>query len=480
MKDLLILLMLLNSQTAEVCLLPYHANSNEQCNNPDTEYVPSGSELCCRRCPPGKRLKEPCSETADTECEQCQPGQYMEGWNYSPNCFSCPRCKIHKGLQNEQTCTSTMRSTCVCLPERYCIMGFADPYCEECRKYTQCKAGHGVSVPGGANSNVRCAQCPHGTFSSTSSSTESCRPHSDCGGRAVVRQGNTTSDTVCEPPATILRPSVPSATSPGSVYEARSSLTSTASVNSSFLLSVNSAISVATLEDLTKTQPPIIETNLVAVVTSVACLILILAVILMVVCPTVRRRDEELKTPKTDANGNCDSSDKVDPTYLTDTQLTSFTVTSPEQHCLLETRNTCSNPRNNSENLIRAGIRSSLGLESIGPLQSTIALHDPDTALSEPMPLRSINEPVSPQSIIPPQSSSQPTTPQLISPVASNPHFDVKITFNIGNGAYGTPAVLCKDDSLPLSMEEGCFSVPQQEDGKQSLVAVQESDGLKQ
>lgn len=30
----------------------------------------------------------------------------------------------------------------------YCIMGFDDPYCASCAKYTLCKAGYGVSVKG--------------------------------------------------------------------------------------------------------------------------------------------------------------------------------------------------------------------------------------------------------------------------------------------------------------------------------------------
>lgn len=80
---------------------------------------------------------------------------------------------------------------------------------------------------GTKNSNVKCKICSSGTFSDTESYTAPCLPHTEwvkesqiciqlletlltmiflrffhsCGSRAVVRKGNTTSDTVCEPEA---------------------------------------------------------------------------------------------------------------------------------------------------------------------------------------------------------------------------------------------------------------------------------------
>lgn len=51
---------------------------------------------------------------------------------------------------------------------------------------------------GTASSNVRCKQCPEGTFSDRDSSTDPCRPHQRCRGR-VIKVGNATADTVCQP-----------------------------------------------------------------------------------------------------------------------------------------------------------------------------------------------------------------------------------------------------------------------------------------
>lgn len=167
--------------------------------------------------------------------------------------------------------------------------------------------------------------------------------------------------------------------------------------------------------------------------------------------------------------------------YLGQTQLTSFTVTSPEQQCLLEkgeVSNDHSLCSSNTETLTRTDGCSSH--ESSSPLQSTMALHNPPSALSEPMTLLSYTEPITPQPSIPTQSSSQPTSPQIISPVTTSPHVNVNITFHIGNGSCGTPSVvptdlMQTDSKLPFGEKEECFSIPQQEAGKQSLMSVQES-----
>lgn len=54
---------------------------------------------------------------------------------------------------------------------------------------------------GTASSDVRCKRCPEGTFSDKDSSTDPCQPHQRCHGR-VIKVGNATADTVCQPGAT--------------------------------------------------------------------------------------------------------------------------------------------------------------------------------------------------------------------------------------------------------------------------------------
>uniref|UniRef100_A0A3B3XE98 TNFR-Cys domain-containing protein n=1 Tax=Poecilia mexicana TaxID=48701 RepID=A0A3B3XE98_9TELE len=155
MKDILVLLLLVRS-------LPYQPDSNGNCRDLTKEYLHDDINLCCKKCPPGQRLKQECSRSSDTVCEPCGPEQYIETWNYTPNCLSCTKCKAKNGLENNQTCTPTTNAKCVCKRGTFCDLGFDDPYCTYCRSYTVCKPGSRVSVPGKCtlNSNVKCEKCP--------------------------------------------------------------------------------------------------------------------------------------------------------------------------------------------------------------------------------------------------------------------------------------------------------------------------------
>ncbi|XP_061893534.1 tumor necrosis factor receptor superfamily member 1B isoform X2 [Entelurus aequoreus] len=195
MKDVFVLL---SVHAMQVLALPYQAELGIKCINPDREYLLEALGLCCSKCRPGRRLTQECNETADSVCETCGRDQYMESWNYAPNCFSCAKCRTYKGLQFTQVCLSTAMSKCECRPGMYCIMESDEQHCTECLHHTACKAGYGVSVPGTSNANVKCKQCSDGTFSDVSSAVEPCRPHKSCHGRPVLKAGTSTWDTVCE------------------------------------------------------------------------------------------------------------------------------------------------------------------------------------------------------------------------------------------------------------------------------------------
>ncbi|XP_068450835.1 tumor necrosis factor receptor superfamily member 1B [Clinocottus analis] len=497
MKDILVLLVLLNAQTLKVCSQPYQANSDGNCLNSTTEYLLDGSNLCCKKCPPGQRLTQECSESTETVCGQCSSGQYMDNWNYAPNCFSCNRCKPTKGLQDAQSCSSTARSTCMCQPGMYCIMGFDDPFCTECRKYKQCRLGSGVSVPGTGKTDVKCEQCASGTFSDTVSSTDPCLPHTNCHKRVVVRIGNATSDTICEPEAFIsaLWPQT-STQGPHTelVFTTTSTVMSTVSVTSDPMaprkptdttLSISPSFLEAVFNSSTKPPPPntVPDRTLVAVIAGVIGLFLFfIVIILLFICKAGRKKGTARFNPKVDANGNCESGEKIIHDYSGETQLNYIAAPLPEQQCLLQRGEACSDHSQSSSNTeILTGTGGSSSQESIGPLQPTRVLHHPLSVLSGPMTLISNTETVTPQPSTPTQSSSQPTSPQVISPVTSSPHVNVNITFHIENRSCGTPSVtptdlMQVDSKLPFGEEEESFSIPHQEDGKQSLMSVQESE----
>ncbi|KAM8917171.1 tumor necrosis factor receptor superfamily member 1B isoform 3-T3 [Spinachia spinachia] len=458
MKEILVVLLLLKAQTLKVCSQPYQADADGNCLNSTTEYLLEGSNLCCKKCPPGQRQTQKCSETTETVCERCPTGLFMETWNYAPNCFPCTKCKEKKGVQEAQVCSSTERSRCVCQPGMFCLMDFDAPFCTACSRYKHCQRGEGVSEPGTANTNVRCKRCPSGTFSDSVSNTQPCLPHTDCNGRVVVRKGNATSDNVCEaqasaPPA---RPAVvtrrprherafaaTSAAAATSDSEApRGQTETTLSINTSYsrpeILPAPGAVSGATLGEAARFNP------------------------------------------KVDVNENCDRVDKLVRDYLVETDLNYSMVPSPEHQILLQKGETCSDHSRGSDSTdALTQTDGSSSQESIEPLRSTVAFRQLSVP-SDPMTLLPHTEAAALQPNVPARWTSQPTSPQVTSPVTTSPHVNVNITFHIENRSNGTLSVpptdlMQVDSELPFGEEEESFSIPHQEAGKPPLMSVQES-----
>ncbi|XP_055364698.1 tumor necrosis factor receptor superfamily member 1B isoform X2 [Betta splendens] len=457
MKDLPVLLVLLIAQLCKVCPLPHPPDSHGSCGDNPQKYV-SDSNLCCSKCPPGHRVVKECTGTAETVCEPCKPGQYMENWNYATNCLSCTKCKSGNGLEYAQNCSATSKNKCICKSGWYCDMGYSDGYCTTCERYRTCKVGFGVVVKGTEDSNTKCKACPDGTFSDKPSYTDPCRPHTNCGGRAVLRKGNATADTVCEPEVPTTSTAPQSSMNETSTLRAASTVTTMHSVTSDQALtaaSTQSDISVTTLNTSTKSPAPKTGPGF--------------------------HTDTQMHY-KVDANGNSEICEKLSLGCKDEIKLISSGIPSPEQLCLLEKGEASSDYSqysNNTESLPRTCGSSSQ--ESIGPLQSTMGLNNNQSSvLSEPMPLVSnTNTVISESSILTP-SSPQPTSPQIVNPVTTSPHVNVNITFHIGNGSCGTQSVMSTDlkqadCGLPFGEKEESFSIPQQEDGKQSLMSVQES-----
>ncbi|CAG5979846.1 unnamed protein product [Menidia menidia] len=466
MRDIRVLLVLWIVQTTTVCSLPYVPDSDGKCRNTTTEYFQDGSSLCCKKCPPGYRMKKECSQQSDSECEKCGPEMYMENWNYAKNCFPCTRCKARKGLQISQTCSPARNSMCVCQPGKFCQMGFNDPYCTDCISYTLCKAGFGVSVPGTPNSNVKCEKCPSGSFSSVASYSDWCKPHTSCNGRAVISMGDDVSDTKCEEQ---IEPTVAVTTAPVVLTTVTTEVTTVEA--SSVFTTPHIPLNSSTAGQKTAPQR---DTLWVTGVASVFGLLLLFA-LLFGVSRKFCKKDLRIKQPKVDANGNCESRDTIDKNYIKEPGITSFTAATPEQECLLEKVEVTSDQSqcsSNSETSTRMDGYSSH--ETIGPLQSNAAPENLTSALSEPRTLLSNTPPSS----IPTQSSSQPTSPQVISPVTNSPHVNVNITLHIGNGSCGTPPFMptdFKQAECSFGTEDESFSTPQQEAGEHFLTSVQES-----
>ncbi|MCJ8744644.1 hypothetical protein PDJAM_G00121020 [Pangasius djambal] len=174
---------------------PYQTDN--ACRNSATEY-PVGN-LCCSKCRPGTRKVSDCTSEKDTVCEACPTGMYSENMNYFPNCFSCSKCQEDKGMEYAKRCSSNSDAVCVCKPGWYCLFP-EDPSCNTCEKHKTCGPGKGAITPGTPTTNVKCINCPPGTFSNETSS-QPCWLHTRCDlqGRSVLIQGTHTADTVCGP-----------------------------------------------------------------------------------------------------------------------------------------------------------------------------------------------------------------------------------------------------------------------------------------
>uniref|UniRef100_A0A3B5M3I8 TNFR-Cys domain-containing protein n=1 Tax=Xiphophorus couchianus TaxID=32473 RepID=A0A3B5M3I8_9TELE len=448
MKDILVLLLLLTLRTIK-------PDSNGNCRNLTTEYLHDGINLCCKKCPPGQRLRRECSRNSDSECEPCGSDQYIETWNYTPNCLSCTKCKEKKGLVNHQDCTSTRNAKCVCKSGMFCEMGFNNPFCTDCRQYRVCRPGFRVSVPGTLNSDVKCEKCPT----------------NPCPLRTTVQTVTTTvtvNATTPRGPQQMTQPVRSHLTlePKGPKPEQPISEMGTSFISSLYCL-ISVSVCLFLMSDLNLHLCPTF--CLVAVIAGASgfLLFLIIVFLLLILCKRKKTRGNITHTSLDDRRNF--------------SQMISYKLTSPEQMCLLEKGEVTSDQSvssSDTETSTRADGSSSH--ESLRPLQPNLGLDNAASLLSEPMTLQSFTDPAAPQRSISTQSSSQPTSPQIVSPVTNSPHVNVNITLHIGNGSCGTPSFQPTDfnqveHQLPFGQEEESVSSPQQEAGKLSFMSVEES-----
>ncbi|GCB81768.1 hypothetical protein scyTo_0021459, partial [Scyliorhinus torazame] len=157
----------------------------------------------------GMRALQACTAMADTVCGSCGPNQYTEHWNTLKKCMACVA-HCDKDQEMVQDCTSSSKRICQCREGQHCIDSTKDT-CNRCRRNTECQIGLGVIKQGTKQNDVKCAPCPAGTFSNNVSSTELCRPHTDCAKlwRKTSQNGTSTTNAICSnellPPPAVTR-----------------------------------------------------------------------------------------------------------------------------------------------------------------------------------------------------------------------------------------------------------------------------------
>ncbi|KAL6486023.1 hypothetical protein MHYP_G00054150 [Metynnis hypsauchen] len=163
----------------------------------------TGSQVVCDKCPAGTYVLSHCTETSVRECSRCPEGTFTRGENGVQQCHRCQRL-CQAPFIEKTPCTATLDRTCACPSGTFAQVG-------ECRPHSQCPPGWGVRKQGSDTEDVRCRKCPRGTFSDVDSTTEKCRPHTDCQaqGLPLVLKGTEKRDSVCGTP-----PSSPASASP--------------------------------------------------------------------------------------------------------------------------------------------------------------------------------------------------------------------------------------------------------------------------
>ncbi|NXG03683.1 TNR8 factor, partial [Sakesphorus luctuosus] len=189
-----LLLLLQDIQSAPQVSLP----SPQPCGTRENWFYDATAQSCCFQCPSGSVQKKGCPQDPAKDCLSCGQGQFVNMEQQKPRCDACVSCTAEPDLVEKQPCSFNASSECECRAGLFCQTSVTHT-CSRCQRHTECQPGFGVRLPGTATSDVTCEECPAGTFSGHSSSTDTCQPHTDCAklNKVALSKGNATHDQVC-------------------------------------------------------------------------------------------------------------------------------------------------------------------------------------------------------------------------------------------------------------------------------------------
>ncbi|KAM6241171.1 tumor necrosis factor receptor superfamily member 8 isoform 2-T3 [Porphyrio hochstetteri] len=188
------LLLLQDIQTAPQTSL----TSSRSCDTLRNWFYDETSQSCCYQCPPGYVKKKACPSDPEEDCMRCGPEQYVSKASQKPQCDACVSCTEESDLVEKEPCSFNSSRVCECRPGLFCLLPVVNT-CIRCQQHTVCKPGFGVKVRGTSTNDVTCEECPSGTFSDQNSSTDICKPHTNCAAlnKVALHKGNATHDQVC-------------------------------------------------------------------------------------------------------------------------------------------------------------------------------------------------------------------------------------------------------------------------------------------
>uniref|UniRef100_A0A8C3GQ89 TNFR-Cys domain-containing protein n=1 Tax=Cairina moschata TaxID=8855 RepID=A0A8C3GQ89_CAIMO len=172
--------------------------SSRSCDTHKNWFYDETLQRCCYRCPSGYAKRKACPMDPAEDCMRCGPEQYLNEESQKPHCDACVSCTKESDLVEKVPCSFNSSRVCECRPGLFCQTAVKYT-CMRCQQHTACKPGFGVKIRGTSTTDVACEECPPGTFSDQTSSTDICKPHTDCAKLNKVAQskGNATHDEVC-------------------------------------------------------------------------------------------------------------------------------------------------------------------------------------------------------------------------------------------------------------------------------------------
>ncbi|NWW51894.1 TNR8 factor, partial [Pedionomus torquatus] len=174
-------------------------NPSHSCDTLGNWFYSESSRSCCYQCPSGYVKKKVCPRDPDEDCMRCGPEQYVNEEFQKPRCDACVSCAKESDLVEKEPCSFNSSRVCECRPGLFCQTPVLNT-CIRCQQHTVCQPGFGVKVRGSTSTtDVTCEKCPAGTFSDQHSSTDACKPHTNCAklNKVVLIKGNATHNQVC-------------------------------------------------------------------------------------------------------------------------------------------------------------------------------------------------------------------------------------------------------------------------------------------
>ncbi|XP_022602409.1 tumor necrosis factor receptor superfamily member 21-like [Seriola dumerili] len=137
-------------------------------------------QQCCDKCPPGKYVKEFCTEHKKTLCSPCNDGFFSNQYSIFDRCEECQSCPYGYA----EKCTPITDAKCSCPPGFLCSNNVCSA-CEENKHVTQEKL------------NMTDYLCPENAY--FDAKNKICKPWTQCSaiGLAELFPGNQTHDSVC-------------------------------------------------------------------------------------------------------------------------------------------------------------------------------------------------------------------------------------------------------------------------------------------